>query len=346
MKITYKDSGVDINKSNKAKERIKELCKKTFNKNVLKGIGGFGGFFEMDYKKFKNPVFVSSSDGVGTKLKVAVMMKKYDTVGIDLVNHCINDILVHGARPLFFLDYIAMSKLDTLIVAEIVKGLSNACFQSGCALIGGETAEMPGVYEKGEVDLVGFISGVVDKQKIIYGENIKPGDVVLGLKSNGLHTNGYSLARKLVFDKGKYKVNTYIKELNNTIGNELLKSHKCYLKPVSKIIDKFSIKGIAHITGGGLLENIPRIIPKCLQVNIAKDSWDILPIFKFLQKIGNVPENDMYRTFNMGIGLVLIVSEKDKSRIKDKLISLEEKTYEIGKISIKKDKNSKVVHIW
>ena len=343
--FTYKKAGVDINKSNYAKKRIKLLCRKTFTKNVLKGIGGFGGFFQFDRKSFINPVFVSSSDGVGTKLKVAVMMNKYDTVGIDLVNHCINDILVHGAKPLFFLDYIAMSKLDPDVVSEIVEGLSVACCESGCALIGGETAEMPGVYNKGEIDLVGFIVGIVEKKKIIYGENIKRGDIVIGFKSNGLHTNGYSLARKLVFEKAKYRVNDHVKELNTTIGNELLKIHRCYLKPVSKIIGKYNVKGIAHITGGGLLENIPRIIPEGLQVNIYKGTWNILPVFGFLQAIGNVPEYDMYRTFNMGIGLVVIVSEKDKFKIMDELISSGENPSEIGKISVKNNRKSPVVLI-
>lgn len=340
MHFTYKKAGVDISKANLAKKKIKFLCKNTFNKNVLKGIGGFGGFFQLDKKKYNSPVFVSSVDGVGTKLKVAGMLKKYDTVGVDIVNHCVNDILVHGAKPLFFLDYIAMNKLNAEIVVSIVKGLRKACLSIGCSLIGGETAEMPGIYEKGEFDLAGFIVGVAEKEKIIYGENIEHGDIIIGLKSNGLHTNGYSLARKLIFDKAKYKVNNYVKELNSTIGNELLKVHRCYLSPVLNIIDKFNVKGIAHITGGGLIENIPRVIPDGLQVLINKESWEVLPIFKFLQRLGNIPECDMYRTFNMGIGFVLIVSTKEKFRIIAELTSSGEICHEIGRIVSKIGKSS------
>ncbi|MFH1613160.1 MAG: phosphoribosylformylglycinamidine cyclo-ligase [bacterium] len=313
----YKDAGVNINRANESNELIKGFIKSTFTSNVLSNFGSFGGLFEIDIAKYKNPVLVSSTDGVGTKIKISIMMNKYSTIGIDLVSHSVNDILVQGASPLFFLDYIGMGQLEPNLIAEIVKGLSIGCKEVGCALIGGETAEMPSIYQKGDYDLVGCIIGIVEKNKIITGEKIKEGDVIIGLNSNGLHTNGYSLARKILFEKMKYKIDTFIPELNTTIGEELLKTHTCYSKIILPLLDEYEIKGIAHITGGGFIDNIPRILPN-VSAKIFKGTWQILPIFDLLQKLGQVPELEMYRTFNMGIGLVIIVDPK----ISDKILEL------------------------
>jgi len=280
-KIDYKSSGVDLAAADRATERIKSLAKSTFSSRVLKGIGSFGGFFSFKGGEYKEPVLVSSVDSVGTKLKVAFMMKKHDTVGEDIVNHCVNDILVHGARPLFFLDYIGTGKLSPGVIEQIVKGLSRACRKVGCALIGGETAELPGFYNKGEYDLVGFVLGVVERKKIVDGSKIIPGDQIIGLKSDGLHTNGYSLARKAIFQSGLFDVNDYVKELKTTVGKELLKPHKCYAPPIFKLLKRFQtcsepsepIKGMAHITGGGIEGNLKRILPRNCDANISVDSW-------------------------------------------------------------------------
>jgi phosphoribosylformylglycinamidine cyclo-ligase len=301
---TYKDAGVDRDAANETVKAMKKHVKSTYNKNVLSTHGNFGGLYKLD--KYNNPVLVSSMDGVGTKLKIAFMANKHDSVGQCLVNHCVNDILVQGATPLFFLDYFSVGRLQPDVATEIVKGFSMACKENSCVLIGGETAEMPDLYRAGEYDLAGCIIGAVEKDNIITGKKIKPGDKIIGLKSSGLHTNGYSLARQVLLDK--YDISSEIEELGCTLGEELLKIHTSYLEVVKPHLNK--LKGLAHITGGGLVENIPRILPKDVNAKLNKSSWEILPIFKLIQKEGNVPEDDMFRTFNMGIGMVLIVDKE------------------------------------
>ena len=309
MGKTYKESGVDIDAGENLVRRIKGFVKDTFSISVLTDVGLFGAFFEPDFSRYQSPVLVSSVDGVGTKLKIAFMMNKNDTVGQDLVNHCVNDILVCGAKPLFFMDYYATGKLDNDIAERVIYGLAKACKENGCSLIGGETAEMPGIYQGSEYDIAGTIVGVVDKSKIIKGDNIKVGNVLIGLPSTGLHTNGYSLARSVFFPK--YKPDCYFEELKNTIGEELLKIHKSYLKSFEKIENKIEIGGMSHITGGGIIGNTMRIIPEGLSIKIDWNSWERLPIFSLIQKIGDVPEEDMRRTFNLGIGLIIIVDKND-----------------------------------
>ena len=309
MGKTYKESGVDIDAGENLVRRIKGFVKDTFSISVLTDVGLFGAFFEPDFSRYQSPVLVSSVDGVGTKLKIAFMMNKHDTVGQDLVNHCVNDILVCGAKPLFFMDYYATGKLDNDIAERVIYGLAKACKENGCSLIGGETAEMPGIYQGSEYDIAGTIVGVVDKGKIIKGDNIKEGNVLIGLPSTGLHTNGYSLARSVFFPQ--YKPDCYFEELKNTIGEELLKIHKSYLKSFEKIENKIEIGGMSHITGGGIIGNTMRIIPEGLSIKIDWNSWERLPIFSLIQKIGDVPEEDMRRTFNLGIGLIIIVDKND-----------------------------------
>jgi len=329
--ITYKDSGVNIDAGNLSVELMKNNIRRTFRKEVLADIGGFSGLFEVP-KKYKNPVLVSGTDGVGTKLKIAFMMDKHDTIGIDCVAMCVNDILCQSAEPLFFLDYIATGKIYPEKIAEIVKGVAEGCLQAGCSLIGGETAEMPGFYPEGEYDIAGFAVGIVDRNNIIDGSSIKKGDVVLGIPSSGVHSNGYSLVRKLFFDVYKYNVNSYIQELGMTLGEELLKPTRIYVKPVLKILEKFKIKGIAHITGGGFIENIPRIIPKGLRTVIQKNSFEILPIFNIIKSLGSLTDEEMFRTFNMGIGLVLVVEESIADDIVRFAGDLGEKMFKIGSI--------------
>src|SRR6476620_1107722 len=314
--ISYADSGVDIDAATRATDRIKDLARTTFNARTLSEIGSFGGMFDGAFPGLAQPVLVASADGVGTKLKIAFATGVNNTVGRDLVNHCVNDILVQGARPLFFLDYIATGKLSPDVVASIVEGVTNGCRENGCVLLGGETAEMPGFYQDGEYDIAGFIVGVVDREKVIDGKTIAPGDVLLALPSAGLHTNGYSLARKLFFEVAGYEPNTQVSELGMTAGEALLLPHVSYLKPLEALLDKGVIKGLAHITGGGLTDNIPRILPEGTAVKIEKGSWDVLPIFEVLQKIGNVSEFEMYRTFNMGVGMVIVCAPTDAESIK------------------------------
>jgi phosphoribosylformylglycinamidine cyclo-ligase len=325
---TYASAGVDIDAANRATEKIKELARTTFNARTLSEIGSFGGMFDGAFPNMQQPVLVASADGVGTKLKIAFATGIHNTIGRDLVNHCVNDILVQGARPLFFLDYVATGKLTPETVAGIVEGITNGCRENGCVLLGGETAEMPGFYADGEYDVAGFIVGVVDREKIIDGKTIAPGDVVLGLPSVGLHTNGYSLARKLFFDDAGYEPNTCLDELGETIGEALLKSHASYLRDLDGLLDTGKIKGLAHITGGGLLENIPRILPEGTSVEIRKGSWPVLPIFSLMQQIGNIEEPEMFRTFNMGIGMVVVCAPADASQIEAALNS----SYEIGRV--------------
>jgi len=331
--ITYRDSGVDIRAGDLSVKRIKGLVRSTFTPEVLTDIGQFAGFFRLDKRKLGNPILASSIDGVGTKLKVAFLMNKHDTVGEDLVSHCINDILVHGASPLFFLDYIACGKLSPFVIKEIIKGIVEGCKKHRCALIGGETAEMPDFYKKNEYDLAGCIVGIVEKNDIINGENIEPTDQIIGLASNGLHTNGYSLARKVIFELRRLKVDDYIPELKDTIGNQLLRAHKCYAKPVQSLLDKYRIKGMAHITGGGIAGNLVRILPENSKAVIYTDRWKTPKIFELIQKWGNIREDEMYKVFNMGIGYLLVTPRKDTEKALKELARLKEKAYLIGEMA-------------
>ncbi len=330
---TYREAGVDIQKAKRIKERIKQLVSSTFNKSVLLESGAFGGAVDASaLKKFRQPVLVSSVDGVGTKTKIAVAMNKFDSLGFDIVNHSANDIVCLGAKPLFFFDYIAASELKQETVLAIVGGMSKACRQLDMPLVAGETAEMPGVYEKGEIDIAGSIVGAVEKKKIVDGKKIKKGDVLIGLPSNGLHTNGYSLARKVFFEEAGKSVNDFLPELNATVGEALLVPHKNYSKIVLQLMQKFDLHGIAHITGGSFYKNIGRLLPEGLGGEISKSAWSVPPLFKVMQKLGKVPEEDMYHTFNMGIGMVLIVAKKEKVKILQALKKMGEKPIEIGEI--------------
>ncbi len=328
---TYKDAGVNIELAELLVEKIKPLAKKTFNQRVLTDIGLFGAFFDAKFDEYKHPVLVSSVDGVGTKLKIAFIANKHDTVGQDLVNHCVNDILVCGAKPLFFLDYFATGKLIPEVAEQVISGIAKACEENNCALIGGETAEMPGFYSEGEYDIAGMIVGIVEKDKIIKGDKVKPGDVMIALPSNGLHTNGYSLARAVLLEK--FKIDEFIPELNTTLVEELLKIHRSYLKPVSKILENFEIHAMSHITGGGIIGNTRRVVSENLKIKIDWNAWERPAIFNLIQKIGNVPDEDMRRTFNLGVGIILIVDKNDSDKILGKLKSLGEKPFIIGEIS-------------
>lgn len=312
--ISYADAGVSIDNANIAVAKIREYARSTFNERTLTEIGSFGGMFSGAFPDMAEPILVASADGVGTKLKLAFETGIHNTVGADLVNHCVNDILVQGARPLFFLDYFATGKLEPDVTASVVEGMARACRENGCVLLGGETAEMPDFYPPGEYDLAGFIVGVVDKAKVIDGKSITPGDVVLGIPSTGLQTNGYSLARKLFFEVGGYKVDDFVEELGTTVGEALLATHQSFLSQLSPLLDTGLIKGLAHITGGGFLENIPRILPEGVSVEIERGTWLELPIFGLMQKLGNVSEQEMFRTFNMGIGMVIICSRGVRSK--------------------------------
>ena len=329
---TYADAGVNISVANRTKQRIKYLAQKTFNKGVLSEIGGFGGLFAIDKTKFRDPVLVSSVDGVGTKLKVAFQMKMHHTVGADLVNHCVNDIAVQGATPLFFMDYLATGVLDPEVTEKIISGIADACRHNGCALIGGETAEMPGFYPKDEYDLAGFIVGVVDRSKIITGEHVQAGDVLIGLPSNGMHTNGYSLARKLLFEVAGYSPEKYVNEIKNKVGNELMRSHKSYWPVMRRLAESECVSAMAHITGGGITENLPRVLPKTLGAVVEMGTWPVLPIFEHLQKLGDVEQDEMLRTFNMGIGMVLVVPFKNFKKVQTLIDRAGEKAYTIGRV--------------
>jgi len=330
--ITYADAGVDIERSNRTKQRIKYLAHKTFNRGVLSEIGGFGGLFSIDKKKYPDPILVSSVDGVGTKLKLAFEMKLHHTIGADLVNHCVNDVAVQGAAPMFFLDYFATGKLQPEVAEKVIVGIADACKQNGCALIGGETAEMPGFYGNGEYDLAGFIVGVVDRSRIITGKAVQAGDVLIGLASTGLHTNGYSLARKLFFDVARYTPDSYVNEIKGKVGTELMKTHKSYWPIVRRMMDAEAVSAMAHITGGGLTENLPRALPKGLGAIVEIHSWPVPPIFEHLQQIGNVPQDEMLRTFNMGIGMVLVVPAKKFKKAQLILERCSERGYTIGRV--------------
>ena len=314
--ISYADAGVSIDKANLAVAKIRDMARSTFNERTLTEIGSFGGMFAGAFPDMAEPILVASADGVGTKLKLAFETGIHNTVGADLVNHCVNDILVQGARPLFFLDYFATGKLEPDVTASVVEGMARACRENGCVLLGGETAEMPSMYADGEYDLAGFIVGVVDKAKVIDGKSIGPGDVVLGLPSNGLQTNGYSLARKLFFEIGGFKVDSYVDELGTTVGEALLATHQSFLPQIGPLLDSGVIKGLAHITGGGFLENIPRILPEGVSVEINRGTWPEPPIFGMMQQLGNVSDIEMFRTFNMGIGMVVVCSSNDIDAIR------------------------------
>jgi phosphoribosylformylglycinamidine cyclo-ligase len=330
--ISYSDAGVDIDAATRATDRIKELARRTFNERTLSEIGSFGGMFDGAFPNMAQPVLVASADGVGTKLKIAFATGVHHTVGRDLVNHCVNDILVQGARPLFFLDYVATGKLLPEVVASVVEGVANGCRENGCVLLGGETAEMPGFYAEGEYDIAGFIVGVVDRAKIIDGKTIAPGDVLLALPSAGLHTNGYSLARKLFFEVAGFEPHTQVAELGTTAGEALLAPHLSYLRPLEGLLDRGVIKGLAHITGGGLTDNIPRILPEGTAAKIEKNSWPVLPIFELFRRLGNVPEREMFRTFNMGVGMVIVCAPNDLDPIKYHFKERGEKCYIIGEV--------------
>jgi phosphoribosylformylglycinamidine cyclo-ligase len=343
-KLTYADSGVDIDKANAFIEDIKKIAKKTHKAGVIGDIGGFGGLFSLNVSHYERPVLVSSTDGVGTKLKIAVMMKKHDTIGIDLVAMSVNDISVQGAKPLFFLDYISMGKLDQKVAAQILEGISEGCLQANCALIGGETAEMPGLYHEDEYDLAGFAVGIVDNNKIIDGSEIHVGNKIIGIASSGLHSNGYSLARRICFEELNLKIDSHIAELGCTLGEELLKPTKIYSEIIHGIIRDLPILGLAHITGGGITDNLVRIIPKTCRVIMKKGTWDVPPIFTFLQEAGKVEDLEMLRTFNNGIGLIAVVPEPSTQELMDRLAAMNEKAFVIGEID--ENKKSKQQLIW
>ncbi|MBN1142384.1 MAG: phosphoribosylformylglycinamidine cyclo-ligase [Deltaproteobacteria bacterium] len=343
--MTYRDAGVDIDAGNRFVNMIRPLVKATSRPEVKTDIGGFGGLFSLHAEKYANPVLVSSTDGVGTKLKIAFQMDRHDTVGIDLVAMCVNDIIVQGAEPLFFLDYLASGKLSPEKSYQILKGISEGCCQAGCALIGGETAEMPGMYAEGEYDLAGFGVGVVDNARIIDGSAIKVGDKVIGIASTGLHSNGYSLARKVLLAENPDRIHDPIPELGKTLGEELLTPTRIYVKTILNLLRDFSIKGMAHITGGGLVENIPRILPKNCLAQLHRNAWEIPPIFELIRAEGNIEEPEMLRVFNLGVGMVLVVPKEQADDILQRLPGLNEKAFLIGDIGARKQKKEQVVFV-
>ncbi len=343
--ISYKDAGVDIDKADSFVRAIRPLVKSTYRTGVLGDIGGFGGLFHLDVNKYRDPVLVSSTDGVGTKIKVAILMDRHNTIGIDLVAMCVNDIIVHGAAPLFFLDYLAMGQLAPGVATQIVEGITAGCRQAHCALIGGETAEMPGMYQPGDYDLAGFVVGVVEREHLLDGSDIAVGHRLIGLASSGLHSNGFSLVRKVLFENLGYTVNDHLPELDLNLGEELLKPTCIYAETVLNVQRDFAISGMAHITGGGLTDNVPRILPKSCQAVMHRDSWPMPPIFRLLQDKGNIPEEEMLRTFNCGIGLVLAV---DKTLVGDVLLRLQglnEQAYVIGEVVERKNDSPALVYV-
>ena len=332
MGLKYSDAGVNIDAGNQFVKMIKKDVEETFSPAVLKGIGGFAALYAPDLGGYKEPVLVSGTDGVGTKLKIAFMLDKHDTVGIDLVAMCVNDILTIGARPLFFLDYLAVARLETEKASAIVSGIARGCKEAGCALIGGETAEMPGFYQPGEYDLAGFAVGIVDREKMITGDGIEAGDKIIGLASSGLHSNGYSLARKVFLEKEKLDLYEPLGKGGEPLGEILLSPTRIYVRTILKLMEEFDIKGLAHITGGGLLENVPRILPEGLTARIEKDSWPVAGVFRELQRLGGIAEEEMYRTFNMGVGMVVIVRKEEAEGILEAARALGEEAYLIGEI--------------
>ncbi len=342
-KLTYKEAGVDVHAGYETVRLIKDSVKKTYIKGVMSDIGGFGGMFALDKDEYEEPILVSGTDGVGTKLMIAFMTDKHDTIGEDAVAMCVNDVICQGAKPLFFLDYIATGKLEPTKAADIVKGIANGCVKSGCALIGGETAEMPGLYSDGEYDVAGFCVGIVDKKKIINGSTIKEGDILIGIPSSGIHSNGYSLVRKIFFDHKNYNVNDYVEELGCTLGETLITPTRLYPKLILDLISKFEIKGMSNITGGGFYENIPRMFPEGLTADIETKNINVLPIFKLMQKEGNVDIDEMYGTFNMGIGMVLAVDKNNADDIISYMKSIDEKPIKIG-VMVKREGGLKICH--
>jgi phosphoribosylformylglycinamidine cyclo-ligase len=332
-KMTYRDAGVDIDAGNRSVSMIKDAVRATYRPEVIGDLGGFGGLFALNTKAYQDPVLVSGTDGVGTKLRLAFLLNKHDTIGQDAVAMCVNDILVQGAEPLFFLDYLAVGKLDPAQVAEVVTGVANACKESGCALIGGETAEMAGFYPIGEYDIAGFAVGVAERSKLIAPSHVNVGDVLLGLPSSGVHSNGYSLVRKIIFEHKGCSGNEYMEELGRTIGEELLIPTRLYPRVCLPLIRDFDIHGMVHITGGGFYENIPRALPDHMGVEVNGGAWEMPTIFRLLQEWGNVDWTEMYRTFNMGIGMILIVSPKEAARVESHLQNMGEAVYRIGHVT-------------
>ncbi|MCX7822196.1 MAG: phosphoribosylformylglycinamidine cyclo-ligase [Syntrophobacterales bacterium] len=342
----YKEAGVDLEKAVKLVDRIKPFVQKTMTAGAKGEFGSFGGFFSINCNEIKNPVLVASTDGVGTKLKIAFMARKYDTVGIDLVAMCVNDILVHGAKPLFFLDYVAMSKIDLDVLEAIISGIAKGCKEASCALIGGETAEMPDFYPPGEFDLAGFAVGVADEDNIIDGSGISFGDIIIGLESNGLHSNGYSLVRKIIFDHLGYTVDTFISACGATVTEELLRPTKIYVPVVLRLLRKqVHIKGMVHITGGGFLDNIPRVLPQSCQAVISKRSWPVPPIFSFLQEVGSIDQDEMFRVFNNGIGFIIIADKKSSEIVLEECQVMNVNAYKIGVIEQRRDPGTSQVVI-
>ncbi len=330
--MRYADAGVDISRADRAKQRIRHLAGRTFTSGVLNDIGAFGALYQLDRKRWKDPVLVASADGVGTKLKVAFAMGVHSTVGVDIVNHCVNDVLTQGAEPLFFLDYLALGKLDPSVVEQIIEGMAGACKHAGCALIGGETAEMPDFYPPGEYDLAGFILGAVERDRILTGSAVRAGDVLLALPSSGLHTNGYSLVRKLVFEVAGLKLDTYVAELQNKLGAELLRPHRCYLPALREMLRRGWLSALAHITGGGITGNLPRVLPRNVQARVELGSWPVLPVFRWLAQLGEIDQAEMLHTFNLGVGMILVVPPKNVRQVEAYLKRRREKFFAIGRI--------------
>jgi len=330
--MRYSDAGVNISVAEQAKRRIAAVAGKTFRRGVLAPIGGFGALYQLDTKRWREPVLVASTDGVGTKLKVAFATGIHSSVGADILNHCVNDILTQGAEPLFFLDYLAMGKMDARVVEQIIEGMSRAAKQAGCALIGGETAEMPNFYAPGEYDLAGFIVGAVERSQQLSPRRVSPGDALLALPSSGLHTNGYSLARKLVFEVAKLEPDAYVADIGNKIGGELLKPHRAYWPLLKNVVGRGWVSSMAHITGGGITGNLPRALPRNVQAVVELGSWPVLPIFRYLAKLGSIDRDEMLRTFNLGIGMILVVPAKHVARVEAELKRRREKFYHIGRI--------------
>jgi phosphoribosylformylglycinamidine cyclo-ligase len=330
--MRYSDAGVDISRAAQAKRRIRALAARTFSKAVLAPIGGFGSLYQFDKKRWRDPVLVASADGVGTKLKIAFATGIHSTVGADILNHCVNDILTQGAQPLFFLDYLAMGRVDPTIVAQIVKGMSGAARRAGCALIGGETAEMPDFYAPGEYDLAGFIVGVVDRERRLTPERVRPGDLLVALPSSGLHTNGYSLARKLVFEVAGLKPRSYVSEIGNKIGSELLTPHRCYWPLLKTALQRGWLSGMAHITGGGITENLPRTLPHNTRAVVELNSWKVPPIFGYLARLGKIPQDELLRTFNLGLGMILAVPPRHIGKLEADLKRRRVKFFHVGRV--------------
>ncbi|GIQ66472.1 phosphoribosylformylglycinamidine cyclo-ligase [Paenibacillus cisolokensis] len=334
MSEAYKQAGVDIAAGNEAVERMKKHVSRTFRPEVLTGLGGFGALFGLDKDKYEEPVLVSGTDGVGTKLKLAFELDRHDTIGIDAVAMCVNDVVVQGAEPLFFLDYLACGKVVPEKIEAIVKGVSDGCVQAGCALIGGETAEMPGMYDENEYDIAGFTVGIVDKKRIIDGSSIAPGDAVIGLASSGVHSNGFSLVRRVLLEKAGYRLDQELEELGGArLGDTLLEPTKIYVKPALELIRRVQVKGMAHITGGGFIENIPRILPEGVNVNVEVGSWPVQPVFRLIQEKGGISNRDMFTTFNMGIGLVIVVPAQQADEALRAAKELGEEAYRIGTVT-------------